>query len=88
MFFGLFSRENFYTGSDGCLDSIYVMTITGSTSGSAGSNHPHNFEVIGAGQTRHITLPDRPGDYERHQGDIWKLGVFEDLGFLPGTCLR
>ena len=64
------------------------MVFTGSTSGYAGSDHPHKFEVVGAAQTRKITLPDRPGDYERHQGDIWKLDVFDVLGFLPGTCLR
>jgi hypothetical protein len=72
----------------GCLNSIYMLAYTGSSSRNAGSNHPHDFEVKGAGQTRYITLPERPGDYERHQGDIWKLDIIEDLGFLPGTCLR
>ena len=77
-----------YTGSDGCLDQIYVMAYTGSTSNNVGSSHSHNFEVVAASQTRHIVLPDRPGDYTRHQGDIWKLDVFEDLGFITGTCVR
>lgn len=63
------------------------MAYTGSSS-AAGTNHPHNFEVVGAGQRKEIVLPDRPGDYSRHQGDIWKLDIVDDLGFLPGTCLR
>ena len=75
-------------GGVGCLNSIYMLAYTGSSSRNAGSNHPHDFEVKGVGQTRYITLPERPGDYERHQGDIWKLDIIEDLGFLPGTCLR
>ena len=70
------------------MTSIYVLAYTGSTSRNAGSSHPHDFEVKGASQTRYITLPERPGDYELHQGDIWKLDIMEDLGFLPGTCLR
>ena len=67
---------------------IYLMAYTGSTSNSAGSNDDHNFEVVSGAQTRHIVLPQRPGNYEQHQGDIWKLDVYQDLGFLPGTCLR
>ena len=54
----------------------------------ADTTHAHEIEVIGAGQTRKIVLPDRPDDYSQHKGDIWKLGIIEDLGFLPGTCLR
>ena len=64
-----------------------MMAFTSSRR-SADTTHPHLIEVIGAGQTRKIALPDRPDDYTLHKGDIWKLGIFEDLGFLPGTCLR
>lgn len=54
----------------------------------ADTSHAHEIEVIGAGQTRQIVLPDRPDDYSQHKGDVWKLDIIEDLGFLPGTCLR
>lgn len=63
------------------------MAYTGSSPG-AGTHHSHNFEVVGAGQRKEIALPDRPGDYSLHQGDIWKLDIVDDLGFLPGTCLK
>ena len=65
-----------------------MMAYTSGLSGAAGSTHPHNFEVVAVGQTRHIVLPDRPEDYTLHQGDIWKLDVFGDLGFISGTCVR
>ena len=80
----LIYETNNYTGSDGCLDQIYVMAYTG-TSNNAGSSHSHNFEVVAASQTRLIALP---GHYTRQQGDIWKLDVVEDLGFVTGTCVR
>ena len=54
----------------------------------ASTTHAHLIEVVGAGQTRRIALPDRPDDYSLHKGDIWKLDIFNDFGFLPGTCLR
>ena len=70
-----------------CLDKIYVTAFTSSLRFSD-STHPHNIEVVAAGQTRKILMPDRPGNYESHRGDIWKMSISEDLGFLPGTCLR
>ena len=54
----------------------------------ADSSHPQDIEVIAAGQTVEVTLPDRPGHYDFHKGDIWKLSIFDDLGFLPGSCIR
>lgn len=51
------------------------------------TTHSHNIEVVAAGQTRRILLPDRPGDYEAHKGDIWKLHIINDLGFLAGSCI-
>ena len=70
-----------------CLDRIYVMAFTSSLRFSD-STHPHNIEVVAVGQTRKILMPDRPGNYELHRGDIWKMSISGDLGFLPGTCLR
>ena len=52
------------------------------------SPHPHNIEVEAVNQTRNIVLPDRPGDYDQHKGDLWKLNIFNDLGFEAGSCVR
>lgn len=66
---------------------IYVIAFT-SNLFSSETTHPHNIEVVAAGQKREIALPDRPGDYESHKGDIWKLSIFDTLRFLPGSCIR
>ena len=66
---------------------IYVMAFTSALLNSH-STHSHNIEVVAAGQTRRILLPDRPGDYQTHKGDIWKLHIINNLGFLPGSCIK
>jgi hypothetical protein len=68
-----------------CLDQIYVMAFTSDLRYSD-SRHPHNIEVVAMGETRSILLPDRPGDYSQHKGDIWRLSISEDLGF--SVCVR
>jgi len=69
------------------LAKIYVMAYTAGIH-NASTAHAHLIEVVGAGQTRKIALPDRPDNYRLHKGDIWKLDIFNDFGFRPGTCLR
>jgi hypothetical protein len=72
-------------GTPICLDQIYVMAFTSDLRYSD-SRHPHNIEVVAMGETRSILLPDRPGDYSQHKGDIWRLSISEDLGF--SVCVR
>ena len=68
-----------------CLDQIYVMAFTSNLRYSD-STHRHNIEVVAMGETRTMLLPDRPGDYSTHKGDIWRLSITEDLGF--SVCVR
>ena len=70
-----------------CLDYVYLLVFTSGENDSE-SSHPHNIEVVAENQTRLIALPDREGDYETHRGDIWKLHIYDDLGFDAGSCVR
>ena len=71
-----------------CLQSLYLLAFTsGITRG--GSEHTHKVEVRAAGQTKLIDLPDLRGDdYLRNKGDLWKLSLKDDLGFIGCVTLR
>ena len=76
------SRTTLYILHTGaCLEYLYILAFTSGLT-HAGSDDGHEAELRAAGQTRHVALPDRPGDdYLENKGDLWKLSLTNHFQF-------
>ena len=75
-----------YTFSDSCLDKLYILAFTSGVTGAA-SDKGHEVELRAGGATRHVVLPNLPGDdYMEHKGDLWKINLSRFS--FPSNCIK